>query len=261
MATSTIATIAGILSLCIGVFMLVVCFMFVYRYTKRKAKSVLFLALSTFSWLGGTWSATVIYLVAGWNVDVAIVSQKLVYAFVFAGTIFTLYFAYEIFYEKAKRTFLQLYTIAGVAIIAVMLATDSVDRQGFFPDEPTYPLMTIGIEYSIILVIFILPVVLGIFVVALKMRARTTDKVAKAGLGLIAGGQFSILLTFVADTLGTVFITDIILYPVFLYATWIFPLLGVLMYYMGWIMPEWLKKRLISSQTAEKTPKYTTSYP
>ncbi len=253
MATSNIAMIAGILSLLIGVFMLVVCFMFIARYSKRKAKSIMFLTLSTFSWLGGTWSATVIYLVTGMNLNVAIAAQKLVYAFVFAGTIFTLYFAYEIFYEKAKKTFLQLYTIVGVAIIAIMLATDSVDQQGFFPDEPTYPLMTIGFEYSIILIIFIIPVVLGIFAIALKMRARTTDKVAKAGLGFIAGGQICILFTFVADTLGTVFVTDVALYPVFLYATWMFPLIAIILYYLGWIMPDWLKKAVARAPTKEKT--------
>jgi hypothetical protein len=222
---------------------LAVCMLFLARYAKKKAKSILFLSLSTFSWLGATWSATVIYLLAGWNLDLAIVSQKLVYAFVFGGTIFTLYFAYEIFYEKARKIFLRAYTVAGITIIAVMFIFGAVDIQAF-PDEINFPLLTIAMEYSIIVVIFIIPVVLGILIVALKMRARTTDKIARAGLGLIAGGQFSILLTFIVDTLATAFLSDVTLYPVFLYATWMFPLVGIFMYYLGWIMPEWLKKKI-----------------
>jgi hypothetical protein len=182
-------------------------------------------------------------LLAGWNLDLAIWSQKFVYAFVFAGTTFTLYFAYEIFYENARKIFLRIYTITGIAIIAVMFILDSVDIQGF-PDEMTYPLLTIAMEYSVIVVIFIIPVVLGILVVTLKMLARTTDKISRTGLKLIAGGQFCILLTFVADTLASAFLSDVTLYPVFLYATWMFPLVGVFMYYLGWIMPEWLKKKI-----------------
>jgi len=218
MAQSTIATIAGILSSAIGCLILIVCLLFVVRYKRRKARSILYLALSTFSWLGATWSATVIYLLAGWNLQVAIISQKLVYSFVFTGTICTLFFARDIFYEKARKTFFQAYMIIGVVIITIMLVLDSVDIQGF-PDEPSYPLLTIAIEYSLILVVFIIPVVLGILIVALRLRARTSDNMSRAGLELIAGGQFSILLTFVVDTLATFFIGDIILYQVFLYAT------------------------------------------
>ncbi|MBN2154010.1 MAG: hypothetical protein JW839_21310 [Candidatus Lokiarchaeota archaeon] len=252
MPTSTIASIAGIVSLITGVLILAVCAMFLLRYAKRKAKSVLYLSLSTVSWLGATWSATVIYLLAGLNLDLAMAFQKFVYAFVFAGTTFTLYFAYEIFYEKARKLFLNAYTIASISIVAVMLALDSVDVGGF-PDDTSYPLLTIAIEYSLIVVVFIIPVVLGILVIALRMRARSSDKVSRAGLGLIAGGQISILLTFVVDTIASLLVEDEALYPAFLYATWLFPLAGVVMYYLGWIMPEWLKT-MISRTKAPAAP-------
>ncbi|MEX2682517.1 MAG: hypothetical protein Q6373_013035 [Candidatus Sigynarchaeota archaeon] len=259
MVESTIATVAGMLSLFIGILILAVCVMFVIRYTKRKAKSILYLTFSVLSWLGATWSATVIYLLAGWNLQVAIVSQKLVYTFVFTGTICTLFFARAIFFEKAKNTFFQAYMIIGIVIITVMLVLDSVDVQGF-PDEPSYPLLTIAMEYSLIVVVFIIPVVLGILVIALRLRARTSDNVSRAGLGFIAGGQFSILLTFVVDTLATAFIGDIILYQVFLYATWIPPLVGVFLYYLGWIMPDWLKRR-IEKRRGSNVPKEKSKKP
>ncbi|NMC08490.1 MAG: hypothetical protein GYA24_24995 [Candidatus Lokiarchaeota archaeon] len=240
---STIATGAGISSLCTGALILAIIVLFIYRYVKKRARSIFYLALSTCSWLGATWSATAIYLLAGWNLPLAIVCQKLVYAFVFAGIVFTLYFAFEIFYENVKRVFLHVYTTVAIIIISTVFLLDTVDIQAF-PDDLAYPLLTIAFEYSIIVVIFIIPVVLGILVVVLKMLTRTTDKVSRAGLKFIAGGQFSILLTFVVDTLATVFSTDAVLYPVFLYATWAFPGIGAFLYYLGWIMPDWLKKRI-----------------
>lgn len=236
MTGSLIAITAGILSLVTGAVMVVVSLLFVKRYAERKKRTLLLLALSTLSWMGASWSATVIYLLAGDMLELAMFFQQLVYAFVFAASMFTFLFAREIFFEKAPKAFIVGYLAVGCVIIISKFLLDSVEVTGF-PDDPSYPLLTISLAYSLIVIVFLLPVILGIMIVSMRAARKTMDRVSRIGLQLISAGQLFVLLTFIADALASAFIDEAVLYAMFLYLTWIFPLGGTACYYLGWVMP------------------------
>lgn len=240
MATSSIATTAGIFTLVSGVVIFYICIKFVMNYRRKKNTSTRYLTVSVAAWLGATWSAMLIYFFAGSNLTLAIISQKLVYLFVFLGTILTFLFGSTIFF-KLKKIWIIIYVILGILAVTVMVFSDSVE-QAVFPDGSGYPLLTIAFEYSLLIVFYVVPTTIGLMIVALRLSRRVTGH-EQVGLRIIALGQLMILVTFVVDTIATLVIDDVILYSIFLYSTWVFPMLGAIFYDIGWMLPEWLKKR------------------
>jgi len=198
------------------------------------------LAISIVCWALTSIFAANIYFFSEDSLTWVIWCQKLVYVGVFLGTMFTFQFSQEIFFTLEKKK-IQAYWLIGVVVIVLTLILDSVEI-GVFPDGSGYPLLTISLEFSIAVVLFIIPTVLGIFYKALKTASKIDDKVYKLGFRVIAIGQLMIFATFITDTLATLVTDNIGLYAWMLYLTWIFPLIGILCYYVGWIMPNWLRK-------------------
>lgn len=241
MTISSIALTAGIMSLTMGCIGTLIIFFCIAKYLERKQSSTLILSLSMVGWVSVMFFVTPIYLLAGTYLTLAIWFQKMVYVMTFVATILTFLFARQIFFDKMKKAFLYVYLIIGSIVIIVVLILDSVDVT-VFPDGTGYPLLTIKFEYSILVVLYIFPTMLGIFIKALITSRKIEETLYRIGFRIIALGQIMLLTTFIFDTLATVFIDNITLYALFLYLTWIPPILALICYYVGWIMPDWFRK-------------------
>lgn len=153
---------------------------------------------------------------------------------------FTYQFSQGIFLFN-KKFINIIYWSIGLIIIILTLALDSVEFS-VFPDGSNYPLLTIKLAFSILVVVYILPTIFSIIFKALQAANTTTEKGYKFGFRVISVGQIMIIFTFIADTIATIVINNVQLYAAMLYLTWIFPLIGVVCYYIGWILPKWVKK-------------------
>ena len=242
---SSIALISGYLALFSAFVILIVNLVLIKKYREKKRTSTLYLILSIFGWMGAILSAMIIYWIAGFNLDVAIFFQKLVYAFVFGATILTFLFASKVFFEP-KKLLVYIYIAIGATMVLLMLIDDSVEITTF-PDGSGYPLLTIDLLYSLLIVVYVVPTVLGICVVAIRL-SRKVEGLEKLAFKIIGIGQIMLLLTFVIDTLATVFIDDLGLYSMFLYLTWIAPMIASIFYYLGWTLPMWFKKAIKATE-------------
>jgi hypothetical protein len=240
MVQSPIALTAGILSIASAAFIFCIFLLILLKYFKRKKINTLYLAVSVLFWGLGCIFASNIYLLAEINENWVIWCQKLVYVCVFFGTMFTYQFSQGIFLFS-KKFINIIYWGIGLIIIVLTLALDSVEFS-VFPDGSNYPLLTIKLAFSILVVVYILPTIFSIIVKALQGANTTTEKGYKFGFRVISVGQIMIIFTFIADTIATIVITNVQLYAAMLYLTWIFPLFGVVCYYIGWILPNWVKK-------------------
>lgn len=240
MVQSPIALTAGILSIASAAFIFLICLLILTRYIKRKKINTLYLAISIFFWGLSCIFASNIYLLAESNLTWVIWCQKFVYVCVFLGTMFTYQFAQGIFLQN-KKIIMLIYWAIGLIVIILTLALDSVEF-GVFPDGSDYPLLTIKLAFSILVVVYILPTIISLIVKALQSANRIEDKGYKFGFRVISVGQFMIILTFIVDTIASIVINNVQLYSAMLYLTWIFPLIGVGCYYIGWILPNWVKK-------------------
>jgi hypothetical protein len=155
---------------------------------------------------------------------------------------FTYQFSQDIFLFN-KKYVIYIYWIAGMIVIILTLVLDSVDI-GEFPDGSDYPLLTIKLAFSLLVVVYILPTIISIIIKALYASKTMEEKGYKFGFRVISIGQFMIIATFIVDTVATLVINNIAVYSAMLYLTWIFPLFGVICYYIGWIMPNWFKKMM-----------------
>lgn len=240
MLLSIIATIAGYMSLISAFFMFLLIIPIIKRYLDRKKINTLYLVFSIFSWLIATVSAGIIYFFADTHLNLSIWAQKIVYSGVFLGCMFLFQFSQGIFLFNQKKI-IHLYWVIGTIIILLTLLLNSVEI-GQFPDDSNHPLLTIKLLYSILVVIFLIPTIISIFVKALQTASKVDDMAYKFGFRVIAIGQIMVILTFLIDTIASLVVNNPNLYSWMLYLTWIFPLLACIFYYLGWIMPRWLKE-------------------
>lgn len=236
MAISQIALIAGFLALLAGIIILIIGIRLFILYKEKRSIPGLFLCLSVFSWVGAAFSVMEIYFFAGENLDISIIFQKLVYLFVFLATMLTFLFGSKIFFTM-KKPFMIGYLIIGITAIIVILVTDSVDVNSF-PDGSGHPLLSLSVDYGFLMVLYILPTTLSIAIVALRLSKKVEDIAYKQGFKIIAYGQLMLILTFVVDTLASLFLDKIGLYSLFLYLTWIFPIFAAICYDTGWRIPQ-----------------------
>lgn len=243
MALSSVAITAGIMSIICGIFMLLISSLIFKRLLERKQRSTLYLGLSTTSFAIASFAVVICYFFAETNLNWAIFAQKLVYVCVLAGCMMTFLFAHQIFFEKTKKIWIYMYILIGIIATIVLFATDSVVIETF-PDGSGYPLLTIAVGFSVLVVLYLVPTIIGIFVMAIAVSRKVEEKIYKIGFRLIAGGQLMILCTFIVDTLASLFMDMITVYTIFLVLTWVFPLIAAIFYYLGWIMPVWFKTKI-----------------
>jgi hypothetical protein len=232
---------AIIMSLIGGILILIIATRILAKWKEKRQKATLFLFVSILAWVGGCWSAMGIYSLAEINTNAAILLQKSVYSFVFAGGMFMFLFGCEIFFHFKSKLVRPLYFILGCAFIVLVLTLDSVDVQYFPAEYVNYPLLSIKIEFSIILVLYLVPILVGISVLAIRASKKLEDRVYAIGYRFIAYGNLSILAIFVVDALSTEAQGFYIAYAVLLNFTWILPIIAAFCSYLGWTLPDWFR--------------------
>ncbi|MBD3352032.1 MAG: hypothetical protein GF364_11150 [Candidatus Lokiarchaeota archaeon] len=249
MAMSIIALTAGIISGIMGLLMLLIGLKLYNLYQKNPKKEGLYLCLSIFSFIITTWSATIVYLSAGSSLIVAQIFQKSIYTFVFIGIMLTFLFASKIFFTPKKELFVA-YIVLGIACILILVAfpTSEVDN---FPDSADYPLLLLKLEYGILLVLYILPTAFGIFWIGMKVSKKVDDPISKTSFRYISTAQLMIPLTFTFDTIASLFMNNIYVYSIFLYLTWVPPVVAAYLYDRGYTLPERARKRQSSNKGEE----------
>ncbi|OLS12733.1 MAG: hypothetical protein RBG13Loki_3655 [Promethearchaeota archaeon CR_4] len=232
-SASIMALIAGLLILIIGAILY-------QKWKEKKQTPTLFLTISIFAWVGACWSAMGIYTLAEFATEIAIVLQKCVYSFVLLGGMMMFLFGTPTFYHFKSKIWTYLYVILGCAFIILVWMMDSVDVR-YFPGYDTYPLLSIKIEYSIFLVLYLVPLLIGIPILALRTSRRINERLYSVGYRFIAYGTLDILAVFVVDALSTVAQGMNLIYAILLNLTWIFPLIAAFFCYIGWTLPNWFR--------------------
>lgn len=239
MALTSVGIAAGIFSLAVGCAMVVIAGKILQRYREKKQRATLYLLLSILGFIGSSWFGTATYFLAPEAIEAARVTNKLIYTCVFLGTIFTYLFASKIFFQP-KKWHNALYITIGIACIVLINATESSELQ--YIGE--YPVLLLRIYYSAVLLGFMVPTFLGIFLVALRTSRKVEDPLYQAGYRMIAYAEIQPLLTFVADACASLFMDVPTIYTLFLMLTWIFPGIAAVFYYLGWILPQWFRDRV-----------------
>jgi hypothetical protein len=235
MVMSNIALVAGLISTVMATIMFLIGLRLLRLTIKKKKRAGFFLVLSIFSWTSTAASASIVYLTAELNPYSADLFQRLIYVFVFLGAIFAFLFGNDVFY-KAKPKLSLLYIATGITLIIIFLIAP-INEITVFPDGSNYPLYSVSLVFGMILVGYLFPTIIGISWIALKISNKMEDDLYKRGFKIIAIGQLIIPLTFIMDTLASLFISEPVLYPLFLYLTWVFPPIGAFSYNYGWTLP------------------------
>ncbi len=233
---------ATIMSLIAGILILIIAIQIILKWKAKRQNATLFLFFSILSYVGGCWSAMGIYSLAGSDLSTAIILQKMTYSFVLAAGIMMFLFGTQVFFHFKKNLFPYLYVLIGFVFIILVLSLDSVEWKYNLPGYGTdYPLLSIKIEYSIFLVIYLVPVLVGIAVLALRASKKLEDRVYAIGYRFIALGNLLIFSTFIIDAISTASQGDFIAYAVTLNFTWIVPIIAAFCSYLGWTLPEWFR--------------------
>lgn len=215
------------------------------KWKAKKNKATLYLLLSTIAYLVTCLSGTITYFTAPYNIEVARLTNKIIYSAIFLATMLMFMFATEIFFEPAKH-WVFIYLLLGFVIIAVINIMDSVTEQ--YIGE--YPVLILKDLFVLLLVGYLVPTNVGLFLVARRASTRIEDPLYQAGYRAIALGELNPILAFVADAAASLTMEYQFLYTVFLLLTWVFPMIAIYFLYAGYILPDWFKKRV--SQTLQK---------
>ncbi len=249
MVLTNLGIFAGIISFIAGFLIMWVDLKVLGKYKEKKQKPTLYLFFAILGWVIASWDATVVYISAGYMVDVAQVFQRIMYAGVFMGTIFMFRFAAEIFFH-VKKLWVWVYIGIGIGLIVVL----AIFNLSEVYDLDGYSILLLNLIFSLVLVAYLFPTFLGIFILARRASKKIDDPIYQVGYMFIAFGNLIPIATFIIDALATEMITDAVLYPLFLALTWVFPLFGAIMYYLGWILPDGLRKRIEVRQARSPKP-------
>jgi hypothetical protein len=236
---SKIAFNAGILALVAASFTILLAILITKKYLNKKQKATAYLTLAIYFWALTTLTASIIYLFAGNTIELAIKLQVIMYGCVFAANIFTYMFARNVLF-KQKTGWWRWYIILGIICILILGIADSSEAIPF-PDSTDYYAIVLKLEYSMILVVYLVPIIIRIVIVAFKTSKRMEQSGYKVGFRLIGWGQIFILCIFICDTIAGFFFDNATMYAIFLYLQWIFGVLASVSLYVGWVLPKWVK--------------------
>jgi len=237
--------LAGISSTVVAVIAIVLCFIkIIPKYRERRQMATLYLCLTFFGWAGACLSATTVYFTAGFSLDVGGIFQKSIYTCIFAATIFTFLFASEIFFT-IKKMWNWIYIAIGIICILIIDIFGSSEISFVQPEN--YPVLDLETTFGLILLAYLLPTLIGIFITARNTSKRLDESAPnrdlfKVGYNLIGWAQVFTFFVFIVDTIATSAITIPALYSLFLILTWVFALFAVFCYYEGALLPDNIKK-------------------
>ncbi len=243
MVLTSIGIFAAIISFIAGLLIFIVNIRVWGKYKEKHQKPTLYLYLAIWGWITASWGATVVYISAGFVPSVAELFQKVLYAGVFFSTIFMFRFAAEVFFH-IKKMWMWIYITLGIVIVALLVSISKSTIE--YLDG--YPILLLEEIFSGILVAYLFPTFFGIFIMARRAGRKIDDPIYQVGYTFIGLGQLVAVATFIIDSVATIVIKDPILYPIFLALTWVFPIFGAILYYLGWILPDGLRKRIEARQ-------------
>ncbi len=205
------------------------------RYLERKTRVTLFLLLTFYFLIGAIFVAGVgrIVRMVLWvpsstsNIEFNAISVLLVAI----SDVFLLAFTLDVFYEGAtagkNKLVLILYSLCAAAYITYDLAT------GLYLED---------LNEVIWLLVIILSVSVALVLIrsATKLSRKVEDPVAKWGLRLMAVGPVCLIGTYALFMVDAAFGGK---FTPFYFAGWIVAIFAILFVYIGFIQPDWFKKR------------------
>jgi len=180
------------------------------------------------------------YLFATIPFDQLRLLQIMVYVCIVLATMFTYLFASLVFFE-GKTHWNILYILLGIVVIIILVLSGSIYRERF-PDDPEYYALVLNTEFGLILVLYLIPTMIGITIIAFKSANKMTETHFRVGFRIIGFGNIFILCAMTCDTFSSIVGTDPLIFSFFVCALWIFAILATVFYFLGWTMPEWFKK-------------------
>ncbi|MHA1730676.1 MAG: hypothetical protein ACTSU5_01980 [Promethearchaeota archaeon] len=222
-----------------GIFIagLTLIFSIIKRYRERKAPPALFLALTYTTLLLAVFMSAIgrilrlmgaVNLPGGRTLEILAITVSCV----LASDVFYLAFTLDVFHEKvtkkANKIVLLTYTIAAALGIAYILTT------GLFVVDLTTQIWLIVLAMSI-----------GVYVLlifdARRLAAKLEDDLAKRSLFWVGVSPVCLIFTFALFFLDRMLGADFT--PLYIPA-WLFGLLATFAAEIGYLQPEWFKKRV-----------------
>ncbi len=252
MASTEVVMFAFFYELFGGVFLAIISYFLVKRYLEWRTNASLYLALaiisvgagiliSSFGRLAALLEGITPYYHGYQYTPFVWIALGLVLNVI--GDIFILLFANHVFYEGNKR-FSIIFIVIGVIIAGALLFFVPTPEINAITHEPS------AFYISSFQLVWLCNALFTFFTgglvtySAIKSSRKDRSKVEKRGLQLIALLGIGLALT------NIMFIIDEQLTPyfggdfsIFYYLAWIFAHLGVLCAYLGFILPNWLRKR------------------
>ncbi|MHA1732578.1 MAG: hypothetical protein ACTSU5_11595 [Promethearchaeota archaeon] len=232
-----------------GVFALLITLKILARYMGKdkgsRNSATLFLVGGLFFWVAVCFLALTTYAVGTVDAGVAKRTNQVMYSCIILATMLTYLFAARVFFEP-KNSWTAVYLAVGLAYILVFQVINPVTVEAI--GTGGFVVVVLEDLYGILLVAYLVPTLVGIFLVAKRTARKMEDPVYKAGYKYIGWGQIAILLVLVMDTLASVFLDQQALYVSFLVLTWVWPIVSAYLQYLGWILPDWLRKRIEMSR-------------
>ncbi len=181
--------------------------------------------------------------ITGFYKEIYRLSLPLAYSMMIVGNIFLFLFASKIT-NRGNKAIIPLILIGIVLIIIVFLpwnwwGVPSVDYAGK---------LNIRLYTNIGIIAFSSFVYITIAIISYETKKKSSDKIARFGLLLIFYSMISMicfLLMILADNIMIV-LFDHPGYSPFVYVSWMFAVIFIVLSYLSLVMPKWLVKRIES---------------
>jgi len=230
------------------------------RFIARKKKEILYLFISILGLIGSMIIESLFFFDNPGDspsltlVETYTIWAKILFSCLFIAAIFSILFIVKVFFLPKGNGLLlfYVYILIGVCAIIYILFFNSVEIIFVYLDDYNIadyrPILMIGI----LLPVYIFPVFLIGTIKVFKSSRRIEDPLYKQGYRTIGMGQLWIALIFILRFLFPA--TNAYTYAFKHIMATIFEFLGILYYYLGWIMPDWYKRR-INQNLLKKTQK------
>ncbi len=126
-----------------------------------------------------------VYLVAGFILELALLLQKIIYIGIFLSCIFLFLFANEVHFEVDRKILVWGYVTIGFVLIFVMAAFNLSDIILFLPD---YPVLLVKFEFSLCVVGYLFPTFFTVLIMARRAARKINDPIFKVGYIFISWG-------------------------------------------------------------------------
>ncbi|MFX1295194.1 MAG: hypothetical protein ACFFD2_10135 [Promethearchaeota archaeon] len=222
------------------------------RWKERRTKPTLYLALAMFS----VGSATLFaflglfiwflnWIAAGFpadllNTPLSEITTPIAYSCVIPYVIFLFLFTIHIFSNKNDKRAIPLIIIGAIIVTLIFHPQNYWGLALEITDPPKIQSIVLGIYLIFNLIIYIV-----LFSYAYKESRRTEDEIMKKGFFVIALGQIAnmfVFIFFLTDSIYSTLNPTFTGYSIFIYLAWISAMIAAILFYVGYILPNWFRK-------------------